>query len=136
MTAIHLSTLVSELSRPRSSAAYLLLAETDQKAAAMYLRVKDEILGRGITPGIIDFNMGLDALADPFTFSPMLLLLENAASIPDNQSEQLNDYVKQLTDHAAGSVLWYLGVHTLGRLGSGFSSRAINSFVTVTEITP
>ena len=102
----------------------------------MYQRVKSEILNRSIAHTIIDFSKGLDSLTDPFAFrrDSTLLLLEHTSSIPENKNEQLNYYIKRLTDHAAGPLLWYLSVESLGRLSSGYGSRVIGAFQTITRI--
>ena len=68
MTNISLSTIVTELSRDGSRCAYLLLSDTEEKAAQMYGLVKNEIVARGIPHRIIDFKAGFSTLLDPDSF--------------------------------------------------------------------
>ena len=138
MTSISLSSIVTELSRDGSRQAYLLLSDTEQKAAEMYSLVKTEIVRRGIPHTVIDFTQGLATLLDPSEYQrdSSLLLLENTASVPANEMERLNTYIKQLTDFAAGSMLWYLSIDALGRLSSGYGNRARGAFQTITSLIP
>lgn len=136
MTSISLSAIVNELSRRNSHQAYLLVSDTEQKAADMYAVVKNEILARGVPHRIINFAQGVSNLPDPLVYQQdySLLLLENTFSVSADQSERLNEYVKRLTDYASGPMLWYLSVYTYGQINSGYGSRARSAFVTLTKV--
>ena len=72
MTNISLSTIVTELSRDGSRCAYLLLSDTEEKAAQMYGLVKNEIVARGIPHRIIDFKAGNNSLSRLETYVPFM----------------------------------------------------------------
>ena len=55
--------------------------------------------------------------------------------VPVEQSEELNYYIKTLTDLTPGSLLWYASIDMIGRLHSGYGSRAVSAFMHITEIT-
>ena len=136
MTNMSLSAIVQDLSRNDSHQAYLLLTDTDQKAAHLYNLVKQQFIERTISHQIIDFSIGLSSLpeTDLFKRKTTLLLLENTASVPEDQSQELNQYVKRLTDSSMGPILWYLSVPVLGRLNKGYESRSTGAFQIITKI--
>lgn len=145
MTSISLSAIVTELSREGTRQAYVLVSDTEQKAAEMYALVKNRILAQKIPHTVIDFAQGLSHLPEPFLSSSVgsqaspsssLLLLENTLSVSADQSEKLNQYIKKLTDPASNSILWYLSIYTLGLMSSNYSNRAIRAFTTITKVIP
>ncbi len=136
MVSMHLNTLVDELCRPGSYRAYLFLSDTEENAIGMYALVKAEIIGKKIPHEIVDFSRGLAALPSTLSYRSRkeVLLLEHTASVPAAELEELNNYVKRLTDNALGPIVWYFGLDVLGRMNQGYGSRAQGAFVIVTEL--
>lgn len=138
MTSISLSAIVTELSREGTRHAYVLISDTEQKAAEMYAVVKDKIVEQDVPYHILDLSQKVGSLPYPQSFSRTgfgIILLENTAASSD-ESRELNDYVKNVADHASNSILWYLSIYTLGLRSSNYSSRAISAFTIITKVIP